>query len=42
VKPPLTETIAPEPALHDAYAARVEVFRRLYRSLKARRPTPLP
>jgi xylulokinase len=36
-KPPLTETIEPEQALHDAYAERVERFRGLYRSLKARR-----
>jgi xylulokinase len=37
VKPPLTETIGPEPALHEAYAERIERFRGLYRSLKARR-----
>jgi xylulokinase len=43
VKPPLTETIRPEPALHDAYAERVAAFRQLYRSLRSRRtPTPLP
>jgi xylulokinase len=37
VKPPLTETIEPEPALHRAYGERIEAFRGLYRSLKARR-----
>jgi xylulokinase len=37
MKPPLIETIEPDPALHDAYADRVEAFRRLYCSLKARR-----
>ncbi len=36
-KPTIDEVIEPEPALVEAYAAKLEVFRRLYRSLKAAR-----
>lgn len=33
-EPPLTEIIAPEPALVDAYQPRIHAFRRLYRALR--------
>lgn len=41
-EPPVLETIEPEPALVDAYAARIGAFRSLYRTLRpefARTPT---
>jgi xylulokinase len=34
-RPPVACTIAPDPALRERYAARIEPFRRLYRDLRA-------
>ena len=33
-EPPITETIAPDPRLADAYRPRIDAFRRLYRALR--------